>query len=157
MAINFIITVSSFLKMMWYDMPCSVISSIYQNIFMSVCLNRLHQSQKLCLQSATLDVQYQLSVSYLLLPLWLSWGISMWQYCKYFACAYTYTKLLAFITITFKCLIYMMWTSYICRKHVFNHVQHFIHLNLSAALLFGLVTFVSGIETASEYKVSIYQ
>ena len=40
------------------------------------------------------------------------------------------------------------------RKCIFNHTQHFLHLNLSIALLLGLITFVSGIETAAEYRVS---
>ena len=40
------------------------------------------------------------------------------------------------------------------RKQVFNQTQHFIHLNLSIALLLGLVTFISGIEAAAEYRVS---
>ena len=40
------------------------------------------------------------------------------------------------------------------RKQVFNQTQHFVHLNLSIALLLGLITFVSGIETASDYRVS---
>jgi len=35
-------------------------------------------------------------------------------------------------------------------------VQHFVHTNLSIALLLGLLTFVSGIETASEYRVRQY-
>ena len=43
---------------------------------------------------------------------------------------------------------------YICRKQVFNQTQHFVHLNLSIALLLGLITFVSGIEAASDYRVS---
>ena len=43
---------------------------------------------------------------------------------------------------------------HLCRKGVFNLTQHFVHLNLSIALLLGLITFVSGIETASEYRVS---
>ena len=43
---------------------------------------------------------------------------------------------------------------HLCRKRVFNLTQHFIHLNLSIALLLGVITFVSGIETASEYRVS---
>ena len=43
---------------------------------------------------------------------------------------------------------------YICRKRIFNQTQHFLHLNLSIALLLGLITFVSGIETAAEYRVS---
>ena len=41
----------------------------------------------------------------------------------------------------------------ICRKKVFSASHHFVHLNLSFALLFGLITFVSGIEAASEYRV----
>ena len=40
------------------------------------------------------------------------------------------------------------------RKQAFNHVHHFLHLNLCIALLLGLVTFVSGIEAAAEYRVS---
>ena len=43
---------------------------------------------------------------------------------------------------------------YMCRKQVFNQRQHFVHLNLSIALLLGLITFVSGIEAASDYRVS---
>ena len=43
---------------------------------------------------------------------------------------------------------------YLYRKQIFNQTQHFIHLNLSIALLLGLVTFVSGIEAAAEYRVS---
>ena len=39
------------------------------------------------------------------------------------------------------------------RKRVFKLKQHFIHTNLAIALLLGLVVFVSGIETASEYRV----
>jgi len=42
------------------------------------------------------------------------------------------------------------------RKRVFNLVQHYVHLNLSIALLLGLLTFVSGIEAATEYRVSLY-
>ncbi|XP_065902434.1 adhesion G protein-coupled receptor L4-like [Dysidea avara] len=38
------------------------------------------------------------------------------------------------------------------RESIFNHVQHFIHLNLCIALLLGLITFVSGIEIASKYR-----
>ena len=44
---------------------------------------------------------------------------------------------------------------HICRKQVFNRIQHFAHLHLSIALLLGLITFVSGIETASDYTVYI--
>ena len=40
------------------------------------------------------------------------------------------------------------------RKQAFNLVQHFLHLNLCIALLLGLVIFISGIETAAEYRVS---
>ena len=39
------------------------------------------------------------------------------------------------------------------RKRIFNQVRHFIHLNLSAALLMGLIVFVSGIEAASDSRV----
>ena len=41
----------------------------------------------------------------------------------------------------------------LCRKKIFNHRQHFIHLNLTVALLIGLVLFVGGIEPASESRV----
>ena len=41
----------------------------------------------------------------------------------------------------------------ICRKKVFSASHHFVHLNLCFALLFGLITFVSGIQAASEYRV----
>ena len=47
-----------------------------------------------------------------------------------------------------------LFCMYMYRKDVFNQRQHFIHFNLSIALLLGLITFVSGIETASEYRVS---
>ena len=53
-------------------------------------------------------------------------------------------------------LIHTCVCMYICRKQVFSQTQHFVHLNLSIALLLGLITFVSGIETASEYRVSDY-
>ena len=43
---------------------------------------------------------------------------------------------------------------HLCRRHVFNLTHHFVHLNLSIALLLGLITFVSGIEATSEYRVS---
>ena len=43
---------------------------------------------------------------------------------------------------------------YIHRKQIFNQIQHFVHFNLSIALLLGLITFVSGIETANKYRVS---
>ena len=41
----------------------------------------------------------------------------------------------------------------LCRKKIFNHLQHFIHLNLAVALLIGLVLFVSAIETVSDSRV----
>ena len=41
----------------------------------------------------------------------------------------------------------------LCRKKIFNHRQHFIHLNLVVALLIGLILFVSAIETASDSRV----
>lgn len=41
-----------------------------------------------------------------------------------------------------------------CRKNAFKAKQNMIHLNLSIALLLGLIVFVSGIETASDNKVS---
>ena len=39
------------------------------------------------------------------------------------------------------------------RKKIFNQVRHFIHINLSAALLIGLIVFVSGVEAASNSRV----
>ena len=39
---------------------------------------------------------------------------------------------------------------------MFKLRHHFIHTNLAIALLLGLVVFVSGIETASEYRVRTY-
>ena len=39
------------------------------------------------------------------------------------------------------------------RKKIFNQVAHFIHINLSAALLIGLIVFVSGIEAAYDSRV----
>ena len=39
------------------------------------------------------------------------------------------------------------------RKRVFNQDAHFIHINLSAALLIGLIVFVSGIEAAFDSRV----
>lgn len=55
-------------------------------------------------------------------------------------------------------IIYLLDICMCCvfRKTVFNQVQHFVHLNLAVALLLGLVAFVSGIETATEYRVRKY-
>ena len=39
------------------------------------------------------------------------------------------------------------------RKKIFNQIRHFIHINLSAALLIGLIVFVSGIEAAYDSRV----
>jgi len=44
---------------------------------------------------------------------------------------------------------------FLLRKTAFKEMQNMIHLNLSLALLLGLIVFVSGIETASDNKVSI--
>ncbi|XP_065901690.1 adhesion G protein-coupled receptor E2-like [Dysidea avara] len=40
------------------------------------------------------------------------------------------------------------------RERVFNLIQHFVHLNLSVALLLGHIAFISGIKAASEYRAS---
>ena len=40
-----------------------------------------------------------------------------------------------------------------CRGKVFNEIQDFIHFNLSLSLTMGLITFVSGIETANDNDV----
>ena len=71
-------------------------------------------------------------------------------YCLPFIyhCSTDYTEVTLAYCYCFKCIIVLH------RKKVFNKVQHFLHLNLSLALLLGLATFVSGIETASEYRVS---
>ena len=42
----------------------------------------------------------------------------------------------------------------ICSKQVFDKTPDFVHLNLSIALLVGLLIFVCGIETATKYRVS---
>ena len=39
---------------------------------------------------------------------------------------------------------------------MFSKVPDFVHLNLSIALLLGLIVFVSGIETATRYRVRQY-
>jgi len=39
------------------------------------------------------------------------------------------------------------------RKRIFNLIQHFVHLNLSIALLLGHIAFISGIKYADEYRV----
>ena len=40
------------------------------------------------------------------------------------------------------------------RKSIFNHIQCFIHFNLSLSLLLGLIIFVAGIEAANDSEVS---
>ena len=45
--------------------------------------------------------------------------------------------------------------SFLYRKKAFKKKHNKIHLNLSIALLLGLITFVSGIETATENKVNL--
>ncbi|XP_065903380.1 adhesion G protein-coupled receptor L3-like isoform X2 [Dysidea avara] len=57
-------------------------------------------------------------------------------------------------TISIVCLLIAVCLLIVLSKKVFCQEQHFLHLNLSIALLFGLITFVSGIETASEYRTS---
>ncbi|XP_065902446.1 adhesion G protein-coupled receptor L3-like [Dysidea avara] len=56
--------------------------------------------------------------------------------------------------ISIICLLIAVILLVSLRRRVFNLQQHFVHLNLSIALLLGLITFVSGIETASEYRAS---
>ena len=53
--------------------------------------------------------------------------------------------------LTLKCFIFYILYTY--RRKVFRLIQHFVHLNLCLALLLGLITFVSGIETASAHRV----
>ena len=47
----------------------------------------------------------------------------------------------------------MLYT--VLRKTVFYQKQHFLHLNLSVALLLGLITFIGGIENANKYRVRL--
>ena len=47
--------------------------------------------------------------------------------------------------------VFIMYMHY--RKTIFNQVAYFIHINLSAALLIGLIVFVSGIEAAHDSRV----
>ncbi|XP_065898979.1 adhesion G protein-coupled receptor L3-like [Dysidea avara] len=56
--------------------------------------------------------------------------------------------------ISIVCLLIAVIVLISLRRRVFNLQQHFVHLNLSIALLLGLITFVSGIEAASEYRAS---
>ena len=46
-----------------------------------------------------------------------------------------------------------MWYTCIHRNTMFKEVLNFIHLNLAFALLFALITFVGGIETAIDSEV----
>lgn len=46
--------------------------------------------------------------------------------------------------------------NFVCRKTLFSEVHNFIHLNLSLALLLGLIVFVAGIETAVVNEVCVY-
>ncbi|XP_065910282.1 uncharacterized protein [Dysidea avara] len=56
--------------------------------------------------------------------------------------------------ISIVCLIITIVLLIVLKKKIFDQIQHFIHLNLSIALLLGLITFVSGIETATDYRAS---
>ncbi|XP_065911114.1 adhesion G protein-coupled receptor L3-like [Dysidea avara] len=56
--------------------------------------------------------------------------------------------------ISIACLTITIIVLIVLHKKVFNKVPDFIHLNLSIALLVGLIIFVSGIETAAEYRAS---
>ncbi|XP_065903374.1 adhesion G protein-coupled receptor L3-like isoform X2 [Dysidea avara] len=56
--------------------------------------------------------------------------------------------------ISIVCLLVAACLFIVLRKKVFIQEHHFLHLNLSIALLLGLTAFVSGIETASEYRAS---
>jgi len=54
------------------------------------------------------------------------------------------------------CLFSHLLFFYMCvRKKAFNKRHHMVHLNLSIALLLALLAFVSGVETASNSKVSV--
>ncbi|XP_065903440.1 uncharacterized protein [Dysidea avara] len=56
--------------------------------------------------------------------------------------------------ISIICLLFTISTLIALRKDIFNLIQHFIHLNFSIALLLGLLTFVSGVELANDYRAS---
>ena len=43
----------------------------------------------------------------------------------------------------------------IYRKTLFQGIHNFIHLNLAISLFFALITFVSGIQVATEHKVNM--
>ena len=80
---------------------------------------------------------------------------------SYIGCAISIICLLftivAIIILRYVCCTYytVLFThSYVCRLYGCNKRSHFVHLNLSIALLLGLITFVSGIETADKYRVS---
>ena len=45
----------------------------------------------------------------------------------------------------------------LCSKQIFHKVPDFNHLNLSIALLMGLIIFVSGIETATDNRVTDFE
>ena len=51
-------------------------------------------------------------------------------------------------------LIYVYYIAlFACRKVLLETKIYFVHLNLCIALLLSLITFVSGIETASDHRV----
>ena len=65
------------------------------------------------------------------------------------------------LAIDYYICIYVYIHTYFClcpynRKAAFKAKHNKIHLNLSIALLLGLIVFVSGIETAKDNKVSIH-
>ncbi|XP_065903381.1 adhesion G protein-coupled receptor L3-like [Dysidea avara] len=65
-------------------------------------------------------------------------------------------KIVSYIgcAVSIVCLLIAVCMLIAFRKKIFNQEQHFLHLNLSISLLIGLVIFVSGIETASDYRTS---
>ena len=65
------------------------------------------------------------------------------------------TEFLALASL-FSLYTYLLFFLYLFRKTVFQPMQNIIHVNLSIALLLSLILFVSGIETANENRVSIY-
>ncbi|XP_065903420.1 uncharacterized protein [Dysidea avara] len=56
--------------------------------------------------------------------------------------------------ISIVCLTFTIIVLIVLRKKMFSKVPDFVHLNLSIALLLGLIVFVSGIETATRYRAS---
>jgi len=67
----------------------------------------------------------------------------------YTVCVTVFTDITHYNTVN--CLLFLL----LHRKAAFKAQHNKIHLNLSIALLLGLIVFISGIETAKDDKVNI--